>query len=85
MAKQIPVRQCIGCREMKPKNELVRIIRTPEQEICLDKTGKKNGRGAYICQNKACFDKAVKTKGIARALQMEIPEEIYDTIGKELI
>ncbi|MDD6327576.1 MAG: YlxR family protein [Eubacteriales bacterium] len=85
MAKQIPVRQCIGCREMKPKKELVRIIRTPEQEICLDKTGKKNGRGAYICQNKACFEKAIKTKGIARALQIEIPDEIYDTIGKELI
>ncbi len=85
MAKQIPVRQCIGCREMKPKNELVRIIRTPENEICLDKTGKKNGRGAYLCLNKDCYDKAVKSKGIERSLKVSIPKEIYDAIGEELI
>lgn len=85
MAKQIPVRQCVGCREMKQKNELVRIIRTPEQEICLDKTGKKNGRGAYICPNSTCFLKAVKSKAIARALKLEIPEEIYTKIGEELM
>ena len=84
MAKQVPVRQCIGCREMKPKNELVRIIRTPENEICLDKTGKKNGRGAYLCGNKACYDKAVKSRGIERSLKVEIPKEIYDAIGEEL-
>ncbi len=85
MAKQIPVRQCIGCREMKPKNELVRIIRTPENEICLDKTGKKNGRGAYICLSKECYEKAVKSKGIERSLKVAIPNEIYDAIGKELM
>ena len=84
MAKQVPVRQCIGCREMKPKNELVRIIRTPENEICLDKTGKKNGRGAYLCGNKACYNKAVKSRGIERSLKVEIPKEIYDAIGEEL-
>jgi len=85
MAKQIPVRQCIGCREMKPKNELVRIIRTPENDICLDKTGKKNGRGAYLCQSRACYDKAVKSKGIERSLKVSIPKEIYDAIGEELM
>ncbi len=85
MAKQIPVRQCIGCREMKPKNELVRIIRTPENDICLDKTGKKNGRGAYICLSKECYDKAVKSKGIERSLKVAIPKEIYDAIGEELM
>ena len=56
MAKQIPLRQCVGCREMKPKTELVRVIKTPEDEICLDKTGRKNGRGAYICLNQACLE-----------------------------
>lgn len=85
MAKQIPVRQCVGCREMKQKNALVRVIRTPEQQICLDKTGKMNGRGAYICPNIDCYHKAVKSKGIARALKMEIPEEIYTKIGEELM
>lgn len=85
MAKQIPVRQCIGCREMKPKNQMVRVIRTPENEICLDKTGKKNGRGAYLCPNEACYQKAVRSKGIARALKVEIPEEIYKALGKELM
>lgn len=85
MAKKIPVRQCIGCREMKPKNELARIIRTPENEICLDKTGKKNGRGAYLCMSKECLNKAVKTKGIERSLKMDIPVEIFDAISKELI
>ena len=85
MAKQIPLRQCTGCREMKPKNELVRVIRTPENDICLDKTGRVNGRGAYICQNTECLKRAIKTKGIERALKVNIPEEIYDAIGKELI
>lgn len=85
MAKQIPLRQCTGCREMKSKNELVRVIKTPENQVCLDKTGKMNGRGAYICLNRECFNKAVKSKGIERALKMAIPEEIYQAIGKELM
>ncbi len=84
MAKQIPTRQCIGCREMKAKNELVRIIRTPEGDICLDKTGKKNGRGAYLCFNMDCYQKAVKSKGIERSLKVAIPNEIYEAIGKEM-
>lgn len=85
MAKQIPLRQCIGCREMKAKTELVRVIKTPDGQVCLDKTGRMNGRGAYICLNKDCYNKAVKSKGIERALKIAIPEEIYEAIGKELI
>lgn len=84
MPKQIPLRQCLGCREMKPKMELARIIRTKEGAICLDKTGKMNGRGAYICLEKTCYDKAVKSKSIDRALKCEIPAEIYEQLGKEL-
>ncbi len=85
MAKKIPQRQCLGCRQMKPKNELVRIIRTPLDEVRLDVTGKMNGRGAYICREKACFDKAVKSKAVDRALKMDVPEDIYLSIGRELI
>ncbi len=85
MAKKIPQRQCLGCRQMKPKNELVRIIRTPLDEIRLDVTSKMNGRGAYICREKACFDKAVKSKAVDRALKMDVPEDIYLSIGRELI
>ena len=85
MAKQLPVRQCIGCREMKPKNEMVRIIRTPDNDICLDKTGRMNGRGAYICLNLDCYKKAVRSKAIERALKQEIPDDIYEAIGKEMM
>ena len=85
MAKQIPLRQCTGCRQMMPKNELVRVIRTPEGEVKLDKTGKMNGRGAYMCSNINCFNQAVKSKGLSRAHKIDIPEDIYEAIGKELI
>lgn len=85
MAKKIPQRQCLGCKQMKPKNELVRIIRTPNDEICLDVTGKMNGRGAYICREKTCFEKAVKSKAVDHALSVHVPEEIYLSISRELI
>ena len=85
MAKQIPQRQCVGCREMKPKTELVRVIRTPENDICVDKTGRKNGRGAYICLSSLCLDKARKTKALERALKTDIPDAVYETIGKEMV
>lgn len=85
MAKKIPLRQCTGCRMSKPKNELIRVIKTPENDICLDKTGRMNGRGAYICPSKDCFDKAVKSKGFERALKCDIPKEVYDALSKELI
>ena len=85
MAKKIPLRQCVGCGEMKGKKEMLRVLKTPEDEICLDKTGRKNGRGAYICLNQACLEKAKKSKALDRSLKTEIPEEIYQTIAEEMI
>ena len=78
--KKIPLRRCIGCLESKPKNELYRIVRTTEGEILLDKTGKKNGRGAYICSNKVCLEKAIKSKRLEREFDVKIPDEIYDEL-----
>ena len=82
--KKIPLRKCTGCNEMKPKKELVRVLKTPEDEIVLDKTGKKNGRGAYLCNSIECLKQAAKTKGLERSLQIKIPEEIYESLEKEL-
>lgn len=85
MAKKIPLRVCTGCGESKPKKELIRILRTPEDEIVLDATGKKNGRGAYICCSVGCLQKATKTRGIERALRVEIPKQLIDSLEKELV
>lgn len=82
--KKIPMRKCLGCNEMKPKRELIRAVKSPEGEISLDLTGKKSGRGAYICPDKDCFDKARKGRRIERALETKIPEEVYDEMLKEL-
>ncbi len=82
--RKVPLRKCIGCGEMKNKKELIRIIRTPEDEITVDATGKKNGRGAYICCSKDCLSKAIKTKGLERSLKISIPTEIYASLEKEL-
>jgi predicted RNA-binding protein YlxR (DUF448 family) len=82
--KKIPLRKCTGCNEMKPKKELIRVLKTPEEEIILDKTGKKNGRGAYLCNSIECLKQAAKTKGLERSLQIKIPEEIYESLEKEL-
>lgn len=82
--KKIPMRQCTGCGEMKNKKELIRVIKTPEDEIVIDFTGKKNGRGAYLCNSYDCFQKARKTKAIERSLKTTIPDEIYDQLEKEL-
>ena len=84
MNKKIPMRQCVGCREMKPKRELIRIIRTAEEELLIDATGKKNGRGAYICPNRDCLKKAVKSKGLERSLKIAIPQEIYQDFEKDM-
>ncbi|MBO8462994.1 MAG: YlxR family protein [Firmicutes bacterium] len=84
MAKKLPMRQCVGCNEMKPKKELLRVIKTQEGEISLDATGKKNGRGAYICKASDCLKKAIKTKGLERSLKVQIPEEVYEKLTKEL-
>ncbi len=83
MAKKIPMRQCVGCNEMKSKKEMLRILKTPEEEIVLDDTGKKNGRGAYICRNKECFEKARKQKGLERSFKKAISADIYDNLLKE--
>ena len=81
--KKIPLRQCIGCREMKPKRDLLRILRTPEGELLLDDTGNKNGRGAYLCRDIQCFAKARKSKALERSFQMGIGQEIYERLEKE--
>lgn len=82
--KKIPTRQCLGCNEHKPKKELLRVLRTPEGEIVLDFTGKKSGRGAYICYDVKCLKKARKSKRIDKSLETEIPEDIYDKMESEL-
>lgn len=82
--RKVPMRKCIGCNEMKSKKELIRVIRTPEGEILLDATGKKNGRGAYVCPDRACLAKAIKSKGLERSFQTAIPKEIYDNLEKEM-
>lgn len=84
MAKKIPMRQCIGCGEMKTKKEMIRILRTEEEGIILDTTGRKNGRGAYVCPNAECLKKARKTKGLERSFKMAVSEEIYDSLTKEI-
>lgn len=82
--KKIPQRQCLGCNEHKPKKELLRVVRSPEGEISLDFTGKKSGRGAYICRDVRCLKKARKSRRIDRNLECAIPEEVYDRMEQEL-
>ena len=81
---KIPMRKCVCCGEMKPKKELIRVLRTEENEFVLDTTGKKNGRGAYLCMSKDCFEKAVKSKGLERSFKQAIPTEVYDRLEKEM-
>lgn len=78
------MRQCIGCGEQKNKNEMMRVLKTPEDSFVLDVTGKQNGRGAYLCKSKECFLKAVKTKGLERSFKVSIPKETYEMLEKEL-
>lgn len=82
--KKVPLRQCVGCREMIEKKVLLRVIRTPEEEVILDSTGKQNGRGAYLCKSLECFQKARKNKGLERSLKVSIPEDVYDKLEKEM-
>ena len=83
--KKVPLRKCTGCGEMKPKKELVRVVKTPEGEISLDPTGKMNGRGAYLCKDPQCLGKAQKSKRIEKALSCTVPDEIYNKLEQELI
>lgn len=82
--KKVPMRKCVGCQEMKSKKEMIRVIRTSENEFLLDATGKKNGRGAYICANEECLAKAIKSKGLERSFKQSIPKEVYETLEKEM-
>ena len=82
--KKIPMRQCLGCREMKPKQSLVRVVRSPEGAISLDMKGKASGRGAYVCHDMDFLKKARKSKALERALDTPIPEEIYDRLEQEM-
>lgn len=82
--KKITLRRCIGCGEMKSKKEMIRVLKTPEAFIVLDVTGRKNGRGAYLCPSMDCFKKAVRQKGLERSFQMAIPKEVYEELEKEM-
>lgn len=84
MVRRIPLRRCSGCGEMKAKKELIRVIRTPEETIELDLTGKKNGRGTYVCRNAECLRLAERSKAIERSLNIAIPAEIYERLRKEI-
>lgn len=81
--KKIPMRKCIGCQEMKSKKEMLRVLKTPENEIILDATGRKNGRGAYLCFDKECLMKAIKSKGLERSFKTAIPASVYESLEKE--
>lgn len=82
--KKIPQRQCIGCGEMKNKKEMIRIVRTPEGEFTLDATGRKNGRGAYLCPSQECLKKAIRNKGLERSFKTAIPREVYEALEREM-
>ena len=82
--RKIPQRQCLGCREMKNKKDLIRVVRSPEGEISLDFKGKKPGRGAYVCPNDACLAKAKKSRALERAFETAIPPEVYDLLSDQM-
>ena len=83
--KKIPLRKCTGCQEMKSKKELVRIVKNDEGEFSLDVTGKKPGRGAYICKNVECLEKAQKCKGLERSFKSPVPKDVYEKLREELV
>lgn len=83
-SQKIPMRLCLGCNEMKPKKELMRIVKSPEDEISLDFTGKKNGRGAYLCKDVQCFEKARKARRFEKSLSCRIDESVYEVMTNEL-
>ena len=80
MMKKVPMRMCVACREMKPKKEHIRVVRTPEGEIVADETGRKNGRGAYLCRSEACLNKALKIRALDRALEQPLSEAAVDAL-----
>lgn len=84
MQKKIPMRQCLGCREMKPKKELMRVVRSPEGEVSIDPKGKKPGRGAYVCPSADCLKKALRSNALGRSLDVTIPPEVHDALVAEM-
>ncbi len=84
ITKKIPMRKCVGCQQMKNKKELLRVLKTAENEFVLDATGRKNGRGAYLCFSKDCLQKAIQSKGLERSFKQSIPKEVYEKLEKEL-
>lgn len=84
MPKKIPMRQCLGCREMKPKRELIRVVRSPEGEISLDFRGKKPGRGAYVCPNMECLKRVRNAKALERAFSTQIPADVFDALEAQM-
>ncbi len=82
--RKVPLRKCLGCNEMKPKKELVRVVKNAEGEVSLDLTGRKNGRGAYVCRDSQCFAKARKSKRFEKTFSCGIPDDVYDGMEKEL-
>lgn len=83
--RKIPMRNCVGCMESKSKNELIRVLKTPEGDVVVDITGRKNGRGAYICPSVECLKKARRTKAISRSLDTIIPDEVYEDIERQML
>lgn len=79
------MRMCVACRQMQPKKELLRVVRTPEGEVLIDRTGRKNGRGAYLCNRRECFEKAVKTRALERALEQKLDEELIASLEREFL
>lgn len=84
MSKKIPMRMCVGCQEMKEKREMIRVLKTQENTFCIDITGKKNGRGAYICRQEACLEKAIKNHGLERSFKMSIPKDVAKDLIEEM-
>ena len=84
MPKKIPLRQCTGCREMKPKKELIRVVRSPEGEVSLDFKGKLPGRGAYVCPKQECLARARKSRALERAFELSLPAEVYDALEAQM-
>ena len=84
MPKKIPMRQCLGCREMKPKKELIRVVRSPQGEVSLDFRGKLPGRGAYVCPNPACLGKARKSKALERAFSAPLPDSVWEGLEEQM-
>lgn len=83
MPKKIPMRMCVSCREMRPKKELTRVVRTPEGNVVVDPSGRANGRGAYLCLKTACLEKAIKSRALERALETKVEADVYETLRKD--